>query len=131
MYRDWPFFRSIIDNLQMALAKADLVIAREYTALVRDEQAGSHIYETIKSEFERTCRVVLAITEQQEIMDHVPVIKESIRLRNPYVDPLSFIQVQCLRELRAIRKEGGDDAFLLQQVLMTINGIAAGLRNTG
>lgn len=131
MYRDWQFFRSVIDNLQMALAKADLVIAREYATLVEDSEMGTRMYKTIEAEYERTCQMVLAITGQKEVMDHVPVIQESIRLRNPYVDPLSYIQVQCLRELRNIRRKAGDDAQLLHEVLMTINGIAAGLRNTG
>lgn len=131
MYRHWQFFRSTIDNLQMALAKADLVIAREYTTLVKDHEMGMRIFDRIATEYEKTCRIVLDITGQNEIMDHVPVIQESIRLRNPYVDPLSFIQVQCLRELRNPQRTEGDKTLLLQDVLMTINGIAAGLRNTG
>jgi phosphoenolpyruvate carboxylase len=71
------------------------------------------------------------ITGQQEILDNVPVIQESIKLRNPYVDPLSYLQIQLVTELRALREQGEDDPQLLREVLLTINGIAAGLRNTG
>lgn len=73
----------------------------------------------------------MKITGQSEILDDVPVIQESIRLRNPYVDPLSYLQVQLLSELRELRDQNGDDTEMLREVLLTINGIAAGLRNTG
>ena len=73
----------------------------------------------------------MEITGQHDILDNVPVIQESIRLRNPYVDPLSYLQVELLKELRLQRQSEGDDAALLREVLLTINGIAAGLRNTG
>ncbi|MBA4496038.1 phosphoenolpyruvate carboxylase [Paenactinomyces guangxiensis] len=131
MYQYWPFFRSLIDNLQMALAKADLVIAREYTSLVKDRKAGDRIFKLIEEEFHLTRERVLEITKQKELLDHVPVIQESIRLRNPYVDPLSFIQVFLLREWRNQSGAEPDASLQLEQVLLTINGIAAGLRNTG
>ncbi|MNI97052.1 Phosphoenolpyruvate carboxylase [compost metagenome] len=75
--------------------------------------------------------MILKITGVPEILDDSPVVQESIRLRNPYVDPLSYLQVQLLTELRAAREKGQDDSDLLREVLLTINGIAAGLRNTG
>lgn len=131
MYQMWPFFHSLIDNLQMALAKADLVIAREYTSLAKDSAAGERLFKLIEKEFMLTREKVLAISEQEELLDRVPVIQESIRLRNPYVDPLSFIQVFLLVKRR---KEENDQTLadsLLEEVLLTINGIAAGLRNTG
>jgi phosphoenolpyruvate carboxylase len=131
MYQMWPFFHSLIDNLQMALAKADLVIAREYTSLAKDSAAGERLFKLIEKEFMLTREKVLAISEQEELLDRVPVIQESIRLRNPYVDPLSFIQVFLLAKRR---KEENDQTLadsLLEEVLLTINGIAAGLRNTG
>ncbi|SHF04081.1 Phosphoenolpyruvate carboxylase, type 1 [Seinonella peptonophila] len=131
MYRGWTFFRSLIDNLQMALAKADMVIAEHYTSLVENQKDGKRIYDLIKKEFELTKQWVLAITEQQQLLDHIPVIQESIRLRNPYVDPLSWIQVKLLKEWRAEVHDEADQENLLEQVLITINGIAAGLRNTG
>ncbi|MCC2684349.1 MAG: phosphoenolpyruvate carboxylase [Paenibacillaceae bacterium] len=131
MYEEWPFFRTTVDNLQMALAKSDMAIAKEYGLLVHNQAVAKRIFELIRNEFELTSQLILAITGQQEILDNVPVIQESIRLRNPYVDPLSYLQVQLIKELRALREQDKDDPQLLRQVLLTINGIAAGLRNTG
>ena len=115
----------------MALAKADLQIAKEYGNLVKESAIAERIFNLIREEYELTSSIILQITGQQEILDNVPVIQESIRLRNPYVDPLSYMQVELLTELRALRENNEDDAILLREVLLTINGIAAGLRNTG
>lgn len=131
MYGKWPLFSSMIDNLQMALAKSDLLIAGEYAAMIKNDPVRERIFGYIKEEHALTSRLLLDITKQNEILDNVPVIQESIRLRNPYVDPLSYLQVQLLTELRSLRERGGDDPELLREVLLTINGIAAGLRNTG
>lgn len=131
MYRKYGFFGMLIDSLQMALAKADLNIARQYAGMIHDETIRERIFGLIEEEFRRTKEMILAITGQKDILDNVPVIQESIKLRNPYVDPLSYLQVQLLMELREKRAAGEDDAELLRQVLLTINGIAAGLRNTG
>jgi len=131
MYREYSFFRTLIDNLQMALAKADLNIAGQYAGMIEDSTIKDRIFTQIKEEYVKTEAMILTITGQAEILDNVPVIQESIRLRNPYVDPLSYMQVQLLMELRDIRDQSGDDANLLREVLLTINGIAAGLRNTG
>jgi phosphoenolpyruvate carboxylase len=92
---------------------------------------GERIYNLIKEEYELTSSLILQITGQKEILDNSSVLQESIRLRNPYVDPLSYMQVSLLTELRALRDVDGDDAILLREVLLTVNGIAAGLRNTG
>ncbi|MFC4812782.1 phosphoenolpyruvate carboxylase [Paenibacillus sp. GCM10023250] len=132
MYEKFPFFTSLIDNLQMALAKADLQIAKEYAGMIADKTIRDRIFTQITEEYARTSACILQITGQEEILDNVPVIQESIRLRNPYVDPLSYMQVQLLKELRESRAKGEeDDRELLREVLLTINGIAAGLRNTG
>ncbi|MBC8080535.1 MAG: phosphoenolpyruvate carboxylase, partial [Gorillibacterium sp.] len=131
MYARWAFFRSAIDNVQMALAKADLTIAKEYGRMVTDGQMAERIYQLIQEEYQLTSALILQITGQKEILDNVPILQESIRLRNPYVDPLSYFQVELLKELRSIREADGDDAMLLREVLLTINGISAGLRNTG
>lgn len=131
MYHQWPFFRSLLDNLQMALAKADLFIAREYLKLVKDPQTGERIFKQIEEEYQLTKQKLLEVTEQQELLDQVPVIQESIRLRNPYVDPLSFIQVYLLEEWRNRDPQNEEANRNLEQVLLTINGIAAGMRNTG
>ncbi|MBW7476276.1 phosphoenolpyruvate carboxylase [Paenibacillus oenotherae] len=131
MYAKFPFFTSLIDNLQMALAKADLVIAKEYAGMITDKTIRDRIFTQIEEEYAQTSALILQITGQAEILDNVPVIQESIRLRNPYVDPLSYMQVQLLAELRDLRSRDEDDPELLREVLLTINGIAAGLRNTG
>jgi len=128
---EFPFFRTLVDNLQMALAKADMHIAKEYAGMIKDPAIRDRIFGMIEREYELTTEMILRVTGQNEILDNVPIIQESIRLRNPYVDPLSYLQVQLLTELRALRARGEDDADLLREVLLTINGIAAGLRNTG
>ena len=99
--------------------------------MVKNEEAKKRILGEIIKEFELTSQLILLITGQEEILDNVPVIQESIRLRNPYVDPLSYLQVKLLPDLRALREQGNDDPELLREVLLTINGIAAGMRNTG
>ncbi|HVB25977.1 MAG TPA: phosphoenolpyruvate carboxylase [Ktedonobacteraceae bacterium] len=145
MYRSWPFMRAFLDNLQMTLSKADMHIARHYSLLVEDEALRYHFTQQIEQEYERTRSIVLRIIGSESLLDNTPVLQRSIRLRNPYVDPLSYYQVALLRRLRAL---GGplmlDDAAeqtandaereraqLTYAVLLTINGIAAGLRNTG
>ncbi|KPV42751.1 phosphoenolpyruvate carboxylase [Alicyclobacillus ferrooxydans] len=131
MNKKWPFFRALVDNLQMALAKTDLTIASAYVELVEDETLARRVFAGIEAEFERTRHWVLEITEQAELLDNSPVIKESIRLRNPYVDPLSYFQVALLKELRTLSTDDPRYAETLQAVLWTIKGIASGLRNTG
>jgi phosphoenolpyruvate carboxylase len=131
MYQEWAFFRTLVDNLQMALAKADMVIAHEYITLVNNKEAGEQIHHLIQQEFTLTKQQVLAVTKQSGLLSHLPVIQESIILRNPYVDPLSLIQVFLLHELRKDKDTINENESLLEQVLLTINGIAAGLRNTG
>ena len=114
----------------MALMKADLNTAKEYADLVEDSSIATKIFNNIVEEYHKTKDTLLQITGDDELLDHTPNIKDSIRLRNPYVDPLSFIQVHLIKELRNA-KEKGADTDLIVQVLHTINGIAAGLRNTG
>lgn len=131
MYAHWPFFQATINNLQMALTKADLDIAEAYTEMVESREVVDRIFGHIKDEYELTKQLVLDITQQEELMDHQPNIKESVRLRNPLVDPLNLIQVQLLHQLRILDDDDQKYTKLLEEVLLTINGIAAGLRNTG
>ncbi|MEK5059369.1 phosphoenolpyruvate carboxylase [Paenibacillus shunpengii] len=131
MYKNYPFFRTLIDTVQMAVGKADMNISKQYTSMVQDDEIRARVKGKILEEYELTKDLLLKITGQQDILDNVPVIQESIRLRNPYVDPLSYLQVQLLTELRALREQNGDDSELLREVLLTINGIASGMRNTG
>lgn len=128
MYEKWPFFQSTIDNLQMALMKADITTAREYLTLVEDQTIAERIFTNILEEYDRTKEVLLKITGDKELLDHTPNIKESVYRRNPYVDPLNFLQVELIKELR---NQGGSNEELLIEVLLTISGISAGLRNTG
>jgi phosphoenolpyruvate carboxylase len=127
MDRDWPFFAALLSNAEMALAKADLTIGERYAGLVEDETLREAIWGPIRAEYERTRRLVLEITGQARLLDRTPVLQRSIERRNPYVDPLSFIQIELLRRLRADRSS--DE--LVRPMLLTINGIAGGLRNTG
>ena len=112
----------------MALMKADLKTAKEYADLVEDPLIGERIFRNIVEEYNRTRDILLEITGDEELLDHTPNIKDSVRLRNPYVDPLNFIQIHLIKELR---NQKDKDSQLIVQVLHTINGIAAGLRNTG
>src|SRR5699024_10791489 len=90
MYKRWPFFSLIIDNLQMALMKADMTTAKEYITLVNNEETYERIFGLVTEEYERTKEMIIQITEQKELLDHSVNIQESIKLRNPYVDPLNF-----------------------------------------
>ena len=128
MYERWPFWRTLIDNTQMILAKADLTIARLYADLVEDQDLAKRIFERIENEYHFTVSVILQITGQSALLEKAPVLQLSIQRRNPYVDPLSFIQLVILKRLRA---GDGPREELLTAVLESINGIAAGLKNTG
>jgi phosphoenolpyruvate carboxylase len=127
MMHEFPLFDDLIHNVEMGLAKADLSIAKLYAALVPDENLRERVYGLIVEEFERTKRMVLRLTGQTTLLEKNQVLARSIRLRNPYVDPLSLIQVELLRRKRA----GEKDENLNYALAATINGIAAGLRNTG
>jgi len=129
MERTWPFFSELLANATMALAKADLAIARRYVDLWDREEPRERIWARIVDEFQRTERELLAVRDERRLLDRVPVLQASIDRRNPYVDPLSFVQVELLRRLRSAPGEDGER--LGRVSLMTINGIAGGLRNTG
>ena len=131
MYQQWMFFRSLVDNLQMVLAKADMRIARQYANLVADARERERLFSIIAAEFQRTHDAVLQITGQASILEHQPQLLASLRLRDPYIDPMSYFQVRLLRELRRLPADHPSRAAHLQAVLRTINGIAAGLQNTG
>ena len=122
LYAEWPFFHTLVDNLEMTLAKSSLSIARGYLELVDD----ARIFDVIVEEHARTVAVVLEIVEAGELLDRQPVVQRSIRLRNPYVDPMSAIQVELLRRWR----ETGDED-VKRPLLRSIAGIASALRNTG
>ena len=136
MYRDWPFFHSTLSNIEMALAKADMRIARQYAARTPDKKLGRRIFRLLAEEYDRTRRMVLAISGEKRLLDNWPVLQRSIAVRNPYVDPMSYLQVELLARKRACASGACDLPAeerdrLLYAILLTINGIAAGLRNTG
>jgi phosphoenolpyruvate carboxylase len=132
MYAGWDFFRTLLENAEMSLLKADMQIAGLYAGLAPDQDLASRIYAEIHAEFERTCEMLLAISGHAELLANAPIIQRSVRLRNPYVDPLNYLQVEMLRRLRALPDPDGPQAAPLREVIvLTINGIAAGLRNTG
>ncbi|HBG07591.1 MAG: phosphoenolpyruvate carboxylase [Geobacteraceae bacterium GWC2_58_44] len=127
MMRRFPFFNDLIRNVELALTKVDLPLARRYSELVHDRELRERVFSMVLEEYQRTRRAVLAITGQSRLLENNPSLARSLRLRTPYVDPLSLIQIELLR-----RKRGGEESEELDYVLAaTISGIAAGLRNTG
>jgi phosphoenolpyruvate carboxylase len=132
MYAAWPFFRALLDNAEMSLLKADLGIASLYSELVPDRALAAKAWDVIAGEYARTRDAVLQVSGHAALMDGDPVIQRSVALRNPYVDPLNYLQVAMLRRLRALPDPEGPEAERCREVVvLTINGIAAGLRNTG
>ena len=131
MYRRWQTFKSLIDNMQMILAKGDFTISKEYASLVEPQELGEKIYEDLKLQFDQTREMIMLITDQKEILENNEMLQRSIQLRNPYVDPLSYIQVELLRRLHSKSFSASDQNDLEQAIFLSINGIAAGLRNTG
>lgn len=131
MYRGWPFFRTLLDFMQMTLAKGDLRIARTYTSLVTDEAVRDRVWAKISDEHAACVEALLLVTGCENLLDGNPVLQRSIRLRNPYVDPLSYVQVSLLRRLRALPEESPQREGVLKTLLLTISGISSGLLNTG
>lgn len=127
MYKQWRFFQVFIDNLQMTLSKADLHIAQCYMDLVEDEAIRSHFWQQIQNEYIQTQKWLLKITGQVQLLDNKITLKKSINLRNPYVDPLNYIQVEVLKRL----KNSPNNPLLDQALKLSIMGISEGLRNTG
>ncbi len=131
MARDFPLFIDIVRNVEVALAKADFGIARLYASLVEDKELMARVFSTLEAEFHLTRRMILAVTVQTALLEKNPVLEQSIRLRNPYVDPMSLIQVELIRRKRAAQAADEHTADLDRAITATINGISAGLRNTG
>ena len=127
MMRGFPLFSSLVRNVEIAMAKADMAIARLYASMVKDAGVRDRVYRMLYEEFERTRRAILQLTEQRELLESNPMLFRSVRLRNPYVDPMSLIQVDLLR-----RKRSGEIGEAIDYAIgATMNGIAAGLHNTG
>jgi phosphoenolpyruvate carboxylase len=130
MYRHWPFFRSLVDNAQLSLGRSDLAVARLYDGLA-DRDLRPRIFEKVEEEWASTERAILRAASQGVLLENSPVLRRSIRLRNPYVDPLSFVQVSLLARLRALSPEAPEAGELAGLAALSVNGVAAGLQNTG
>jgi phosphoenolpyruvate carboxylase len=135
MHQEWPFFQTMINNAQLTMHKADMGIASLYAELVDDPKIRKRILGLLTVEFERTARTILAVTGERQMLAREPVLLKSVQLRNPYIDPLNYIQVDMLRRLRiqtAGKKLSAGDAEAARAVVeLTINGISGGLKNTG
>jgi phosphoenolpyruvate carboxylase len=127
MYRAWPFFATLLSNMDMVLAKTDLAIASRYAELVGDESLREQIFPRLCAEHRATVHNLLAITGSQHLLQANPLLARSIRNRFPYLDPLNHIQVELLRRYRS----GDHEDRTKRGIHLTINGIAAGLRNSG
>jgi phosphoenolpyruvate carboxylase len=132
MYLGWPFFKTLLDNTEASLLKADMDIAALYVDLASDRELAAGIFSTIREEYERTRQAVLSISGHQSLMELEPVTQNAVQLRNPYIDPMNYIQIEMLQRLRRLTNPAGPEARALREVIvLTINGIAAGLKNTG
>ncbi|MDE2565308.1 MAG: phosphoenolpyruvate carboxylase, partial [Burkholderiales bacterium] len=131
MHRQWPFFRTLLSNLDMVLAKSDLRIAARYVDLVEDPKAARRIFAALRAEWQRTHDALALVTGETERLQSNPALARSIAHRFPYLDPLNHLQVELLRRYRQ-RRDGQPGVDRLQRgIHLSINGIAAGLRNTG
>jgi phosphoenolpyruvate carboxylase len=131
MHAGWPFFRTLIDNAQLTLCKADMGIARLYASLVEDARVRAKIFAALETEFALTEKAILAITGKKTLLADEPVLRKSVELRNPYIDPLNYLQVDMLRRLRAGGLDKHEEEATRRVVELTINGISGGLKNTG
>ena len=131
MYRAWPFFRSLLSNIQMALFKGEMEIAHEYTRLASDHAGAERIYEKIRAEYARTIGQVLQISGQQQLLEENPALGLSLYRRNPYLDPLNNIQITLLSRYRNTSLTDEQRNRWLSPLLRSINAIASGMRNTG
>jgi len=127
MYKEWPFFEALLSNMDMVLAKSNIAIASRYAELVSDAALRATIFSRLRAEWQDTIDVLLAIMGQQELLEGNAPLARSIRHRFPYLDPLNHMQLELLKRHRA----GNTDEDLVQGIHLTINGIAAGLRNSG
>src|SRR5512143_1630340 len=124
MYQGWPLFKTMLDNAEMSLLKADMEIASLYVDLVPDKELAGKMFQAIRSEYDQTRDIVLSISGHTNLLDAEPVTQVAIQLRNPYIDPLNYIQVEMLRRIRALPDQEGEEAQALREVIsVTINGI--------
>ncbi|MCC6173148.1 MAG: phosphoenolpyruvate carboxylase, partial [Gammaproteobacteria bacterium] len=131
MHREWPFFRTLLSNLDMVLAKSDLGIAARYAGLVEDRSLARRVFRALEQEWQRTGEALGRITGERTRLASNPALARSIAHRFPYLDPLNHLQVELLRRFRSGRVPAEHAARLKRGIHISINGIATGLRNTG
>ncbi len=131
LYKEWPFFRALMNNTQMALFKSHMRIAEEYAQLAHDQESAREIFEAIRSEYERTCKWVLKVAGHRELLDDTPLLQLSLARRDRYLDPLNHIQLALLQRYRDSSLDESEREMQLDPLLRSINAIAAGMRNTG
>lgn len=131
MHHEWLFFETLISNVELDVAKADMGIAALYKDLVSDVELREVIFTEMHEEHARAHHYICQVAQQRELLQNIPIIKRSIERRNPYIDPLNFIQVELMRELRTLESDSSRYEALSQAVFSTINGIAAGMKTTG
>lgn len=131
MYLEWPFFRALLSNTQMALFKSDMAIAQEYAGLCLDAQTRQAIFDLIRAEYQRTRKQILEIAQIDDLLDETPVLKQSLSRRDAYLDPLNHIQLGVLKHYRDNELSEEVREIWLTPLLRSINAISAGLRNTG
>lgn len=131
MYRDWPFFRNLLSNAQMALSKSDMNIAKEYAGLCVDPDTRQRVYSLIASEHQRCVEWILSIANTKQLLEENPELAASLHRRDAYLGPLNYLQVFLLRQVRSADVENTEDNPWLKPLLRSINAIAAGMRNTG
>ncbi|MDZ7763920.1 MAG: phosphoenolpyruvate carboxylase [Melioribacteraceae bacterium] len=130
MYSDWKFFNALIQNIEMVLTKTDMLIAEEYAKL-NQSKGAKEIFEEIKNEYEKSVTYLLKITGEKDLLAHDPQLKRTLGLRNPYLDPISFIQINLIKKYRSGKLNKRESDKLLHVLRASVNGIAAGIRNTG
>jgi phosphoenolpyruvate carboxylase len=131
MNRHWPFFAAMISNLQMSLYKSDMHIALDYSKLCADRPLAELIYDMLRQENQRSIDGVLRVAEINELLANDPVLTLSLSRRDPYLDPLAYLQIDLLHKYRDETQSAADRMQWQAALLSSINGIAAGLRNTG
>jgi phosphoenolpyruvate carboxylase len=129
LYKDWRFFTSLVQNIEMVLFKTDMLIGKEYTTLSNNKDS-KEIFNLIRNEYDRSVEAVLKITGEKKLLDHDKLLQRTLSLRNPYLDPISFIQIELIRKFRTSQKSAYKNE-LLKILRSSVNGIAAGIRNTG
>ena len=131
MYQNWPYFRALLSNTEMALYKTDIRTAKEYSELCLSQDTGLRIFEMIRDEHDRTLEITLAVSNMDHLLDDIQPLALSLMRRDPYLDPLNHIQIKLLKRYRDESLDKEEREKWLNPLLRSINAIAAGMRNTG